>query len=56
MSEKSGGVEEPADVEDAGALADCESSKVIKPRRKRKRVRILKENDSVSALLVSPLL
>lgn len=54
MGEKSGGVEEPVDVEDPGADADCESSNVVKKRRpKRKRVRVLKENDSVSGLLVS---
>ena len=53
-SEKLGGFEETADVEDTGILADSESpSEVLnKPRPKRKHVRTLKENDSVSKSLI----
>ena len=36
------------DIEDAGILADTESKVVDKPRRRRKRAKIAKENDSVS--------
>ena len=54
-SEKLGGVEGGADVEDAGVLADSEDSKIVKIRRpKRKRVRTFKENDSVSRSLIPP--
>ena len=52
-SEKLGGIEGNADVEDAGVLADSETSGIVKKRRpKRKRVRVHKENDSVSELLI----
>lgn len=52
-SERPGGIRE-AVVEDTGTLADTESlKKVGKQRRKRKRVRTIKENDSVSDSLIS---
>lgn len=52
-STKPGGVEETADVEDTGVLADSEFSKPVKIKRpKKKRVRVFKENDSVSGLLI----
>jgi hypothetical protein len=52
-SKKLGGV----DAEDTGALADTQSPKTVgKLRRKRKRVRLVKENDSVSCSFISPLL
>jgi len=55
-SKKPGGAEEVADVEETGVLADSESSAEMagKRRPKRKRVRVVKENDSVSELLTSP--
>jgi len=55
-SKEPGGVEEAADVEEPGNLADSESpSKIVRKRRpKRKRVRAVKENDSVSETLISP--
>ena len=56
MNEKPGGIEESVGIEDVGFLADSESSKKIKGQRpKRRRVRVFKENDSVSGLLVPPL-
>ena len=52
-SKKLGGV----DAEDTGALADTQSPKTVGKRRwKRKRVRLVKENDSVSWSFISPLL
>ena len=53
-SGKPGGFEETAGEEDTGILADSESpSEVLnKPRPKRKRVRTLKENDSVCKSLI----
>ena len=51
---RKGGVEECADAEDAGVLADSEDREPVKKQRpKRKRVRITKENDSVSKLSIS---
>ena len=51
-SENPGGSHE-GDFEDAGTLADSESRpRVPKNRMKKKRVRITKENDSMSELLV----
>jgi hypothetical protein len=55
-SKKAEGVEEAADVEESGILADSESAPVTvdRQRPKRTRVRVVKENDSVSGLSVSP--
>lgn len=55
-SQKYEEVKEVAYAEDAGILADSETSPETtdKQRPKRKRVRVIKENDSVSELLVSP--
>lgn len=48
---------EVAHAEETGILADIESSEVVdKPRPKRKRTRVTKENDSVSGLLALPTL
>ena len=56
MSQKQVEVNEVAYVEDTGILADSETppKPTGKQRRKRKRVRVVKENDSVSESLVSP--
>lgn len=55
-SKELGGVEENPSAEDPGNLADSEIplETAGKPKRKRKRVRVVKENDSVSESLVSP--
>ena len=49
-SERPGGDEEAVDLEDPGVLADSESPPGVvgKQRQKRKRVRVIKQNDSVS--------
>ena len=48
-SERPGGAEGTADLEDPGVFADSESPpEVVKQRPKRKRVRVVKQNDSVS--------
>ena len=49
---KKPGVEATSDAEETGALADSESPATVgKQGPKRKRVRVVKENDSVSELL-----
>ena len=50
--------EEVTDADETGILADSESppKTADKRRQKRKRTRVLKENDSVSVFLVSPAL
>ena len=50
MNEGSGGAEETPNLEDAGNLADSEAPPEVvdKQHRKRTRVRVIKENDSVS--------
>jgi hypothetical protein len=56
-SQKQGRIEEATNVEDVGILADSEGPHETtdkKLRRKRKRVRVVKENDSVGEPLVSP--
>ena len=54
-SKRLGGDEEVVDVE-TGTLADSElpPAKVDKQRLKRNRIRVVKENDSVSVQLISP--
>lgn len=57
-SKRPGLTEEVTDVDETGFLADSESPSEMtgKKRPKRKRTRVLKENDSVSESLVSPAL
>lgn len=54
-NEKPGGDAEATSVEETGILADTEFSEMVdKPRPKRKRAKVAKENDSVSGLSVFP--